>query len=424
MKNWLLACTLGAGAVLPVLAQAEQAQSLEGAISASNLSLADSKLLAEEVKARKPLMELLNHMGGASAMDELGLDISGFYEGSYTYSFSNPPGDAITGRVFDVQHDEYLTNQIDVAVSRTLEATDNPVLGYKNKLNVGFRMEWIYGYDARFIHSNGLFDHHNDDTSRNEEFDLNQAYVQVGLPIGNGLLLTAGKFVTPIGMETINPTTNALYSHSYLFGYAIPFTHTGVTAKYNITDTFSVTAGVVRGWEQSLEDNNDAVSALFSVGYQVNDKVNFILNGITGPEQDDNNGRYRTLLDVILTYAVSDQLSLGFNADWAYDNSNAPGGDDSQWYGAAVYASYKLNDNWTLNARGEWFNDKDSVRGLGTNVYEATIGLAIKPFPGNSLGSNLVFRPEFRYDYAQEGIFDGGGDHHQCTAAADIIFTF
>ena len=57
-------------------------------------------------------------------------------------------------------------------------------------------------------------------------------------------------------------------------------------------------------------------------------------------------------------------------------------------------------------------------------VYEGTIGLAIKPMPHDNLGSNLVLRPELRYDYSDQGIFDGGTDNYQVTAAIDAIFTF
>jgi hypothetical protein len=422
MKKRLLACSLGASLIVPTVARAQQAAD---PVAAAALSAAPKPLfLAEEDAGRKPLMSAIDRTGGGEMMRNLGVDISGHYEGSYTWSFDNPPDDVIAGRVFDVQHDEYLTNQIDVAIQRTIEATNDAKLGYKDKYNVGFKFEALWGYDARFIHANGLFDHYNDDNSRNEEWDIVQAYAQVGMPIGNGLLVTLGKFVTPIGYETINPTTNPLFSHSYLFGFAIPFTHTGVTAKYNFTEELSVTGGVVRGWDQALEDNNDAVSFLFSAGYMVSDKINLTLNGITGPEQTDNNGRYRTVLDLIATYAFSDQLTLALNADYGVDASASAGGENGQWYGVAAYGQYKCNDQFAVNLRGEWFNDKDDVRGIGTNIYEATLGVAIKPFPNNNLGSNLVIRPEVRYDYAQEAFFDGGTDHGQFTAGADVLFTF
>jgi hypothetical protein len=387
--------------------------------------------MQEEQKMRRPLMSAIDRTGGGTMMDDIGLDISGHIELGYTFGFNNPPGDALTGRVFDNQHDELLLNQVDVTVARTLQPTDDAVVGYKDKFNVGFKMEWIYGYDARFIHSNGLFDHYNDDTSRNEEFDLNQAYVEFGIPVGNGLLVTVGKFVTPLGFEVINPTQNPLYSHSYLFGFAIPFTHSGVNVKYNFSDSFYAMAGVNRGWEQSLEDNNDdAVSFLGSVGYTYtptsgsSQPINFILSATTGPEQAGVQGNWRTVVDLIVSTKLADQLTVALNADYGIEDDAAVGGEQGQWYGVAAYAKYDLSPMFAINARGEWFNDKDGARGLGTNVYEATLGVSIKPFPDNEIGSNLVIRPEVRYDYAQEALFDGGTDHDQLTVGVDAIFTF
>jgi hypothetical protein len=389
--------------------------------------------MQETDKGRKPMMAAADRTGFGQMLDDIGIDISGHAEVSYSYNFRRPEGDVNVGHVFDDQHDEFYLNQIDVTVARSLTADDNAVSGYSDKVNVGFKMEWIYGQDARLIHSNGLFDHYVDDEARNEEFDLNQAYVEVGVPVGNGLLFTAGKFVTPIGYELINPTLNPLYSHSYLFGFAIPFTHTGVLAKYSFDENFSLTGGVVRGWEQSLEDNNQDPSYLVSAAYNWapgsgGEPINFIVTGITGPEQTDDVDSWRTLIDVIVSTKVSDQLTLGLNGDWGYEeeaeltDEGVATGKQAQWYGVAAYAKYDVSDMFAINARGEWFNDKDNSRGLGTNVYEATVGVTIKPFANHEIGSNLVFRPEIRYDYAQEGIFDGQND--QITVAADVIFTF
>jgi hypothetical protein len=389
--------------------------------------------MQETEKARKPLMSAADRTGAGKMLDDWGIDISGHAEVSYTWNFREPENDINVGRVFDDQHDEFYLNQIDITVARTLTADDNEITGYANRFNVGGKMEWMYGQDARIIHSNGLFDWYVDNGARNEEFDLTQAYLEFGVPVGNGLLVTVGKFVTPIGIEVINPTQNALYSHSYLFGFAIPFTHTGVTAKYSFSENLYVTGGIVRGWEQSLEDNNDDPSYLVSAGYTwtpgSGKPINFIVSAITGPEQTDTNGNWRTLIDLIATTKISDQLTVGLNADWAYEedaafnNEGVATGQQAQWYGVAAYASYVISDMFTVNGRAEWFNDKDNCRGLGTNVYEATIGVSIKPWANHEIGSNLVIRPEFRYDYAEEGIFDNG-QNDQCTVAADVIFTF
>ncbi len=42
--------------------------------------------------------------------------------------------------------------------------------------------------------------------------------------------IDAGKFVTPIGAEVIESQDNWNYTRSTLFGYAIPFYHTGLRA--------------------------------------------------------------------------------------------------------------------------------------------------------------------------------------------------
>ena len=54
--------------------------------------------------------------------------------------------------------------------------------------------------------------------------------------------------MTPFGCEVIAAEGNPLYSHSYLFGYAIPFTHTGVKFNYVWNSQWSTYFAVVNGW--------------------------------------------------------------------------------------------------------------------------------------------------------------------------------
>ena len=74
-----------------------------------------------------------------------------------------------------------------------------------------------------------------------------------------------------------------------------------------------------------------------------------------------------------------------------------------QWYGVAGYADWSLNKYLTPNLRLEYYGDsKGFTFGTGRleNVYEATLNVAIKPLPDDNIGSNLVVRPETRYDYS------------------------
>ena len=405
-------------------------------LAASDLSLRPVYLDDATPAARMPLMALLDHAGLAKGLDEAKINIGGGIAGSYTYSFSNPPGDFITGRVFDVENDGILLNQIELFVERTV---DDAIT--KKQFDIGGRMEWRFGGDSRFIHSNGLFDYQGFHEGPQNQFDLTQAYVDVAIPVGNGLKVRVGKFITPIGYEVIEPWGNPLYSHSYLFGYAIPFTHTGVMGYYTINDSWSVSGGITRGWDQSLEDNNSAIDFLGTVTYKFGkDSDPFSAMGgkesaltvalSEGPQEPGDSGNYRTLIDLILTTKVGDNLTLALNADYAYEpNSIATANrDNAQWFGAAAYAAYTISPMFTVNCRAEYFNDDDGARLTGAvggaGVFEATLGLAVTPFPNDAYGKNLVVRPEIRYDYASKNFFDAGTDRYQFTAAIDAYYKF
>ena len=177
--------------------------------------------------------------------DKVGLDVAGtgftiggWVEGSWTYNFDTPAGGINVGRSFaDFEDQDPTLNQIVLFVDRAVDT---------KKFDIGGRVEFMWGADARGIHSNGLFDHYGFNDGPNNQFDLTQAYVDLSL--GGGLKIRAGKFVTTVGYEYINPNQNALFSRSFLFNFAIPFTHTGVLAFYDVNDKFQVYGGITRGW--------------------------------------------------------------------------------------------------------------------------------------------------------------------------------
>ncbi|HZZ45032.1 MAG TPA: outer membrane beta-barrel protein [Tepidisphaeraceae bacterium] len=367
----------------------------------------------------KPLMSLLDSAGIGQPLDNAGISIYGFAEGSYTYNARGPVGNTNVGRVFDVDNENPQLNQLDLTIQRTVDPT-------KKSPDIGFTVEAIYGSDGRFIHSNGLDFYGPGDAVRGAQMDpenqvdLVQAYVDVALV--QNVMLRAGEFATHMGYETINPTTNPLFSHSYLFGYAIPFKHTGAEVYWNATDKLTIMVGVTRGWEESLKDDNRVLDYVGQAKYVFSDKLTGYLNFTAGPEKATNNDDTRVVLDAILQYAVTDKFSVAANADYGWEEDDQPGNNTGEWYGLAMYAGYKINDPLTLNIRGEWFNDQDGARGLGTTVYEGTAGVTVTPFPSDATMSNLKLRPEIRYDYAEDPIFDN--QNSQLSLAMDVIFSY
>lgn len=395
----------------------------EGPSSADQLTLSQP-VMAQTEPTLTPLMAGLDAVGLAKPLQDARINIGGYISGSTTFYADRAATKFQPGRSFDSEDQDLTLNQVGVFVERTVEVTSD-------KFDIGARVEWIYGGDARFIHSTGTFDHYGPGNGPEQQFDPVQSYVDIAVPVGNGLRIRTGKFITPAGVEVINPTNNALYSRGLLFNYLLPFTHTGVVANYVLNESWTFELGVVRGWDDSLEDkNNNGVTILSTIGYTFADKKSSLAVVIlSGPEFADDNSSTRSLLDVVFTHKYSDELTFKVQADglWETDKDGQAGlsNDYAIAAGLGGWASYKFSDYVTVNGRLEYLYDGQGIRfspGTGNNVYSATLGLTVTPLPTNSIGSNLKIRPEMRYDYAAEDAF--GGNNHQLSASIEAYFTF
>ena len=374
---------------------------------------------------RRPLMQLLDRAGVAGPLDDARIRIFGHVEAGYTFNPDDPAQDLNLGRVFDVEANQAVFNQLDLAFERTVNLS-------KTEWDVGGRVELLYGGDARFIHSNGMFDNEDFFDGPENQFDVPQLYADVNVPVGNGLRVRAGKFLF---FKQIDPNASVFYSHSYTFGGALPFTLTGITGYYELNKEWAFEAGISRGWGQSLEDNNGTIDYLGRIRYSPNDRTSFAVLFITGPEMDGDNGAFRTAVDFVGSHRVTDKLTCMF--DLVYGRQNNPQAallpsvttpqDAADWYGAAGYLVYRVDDRFSVAGRVEWFRDDEgfaSVLAVPQDIYEATLGVTITPMPNSEIGRNLKIRPEIRYDWSSEKFFDGLTSDNQFTAAVDVIFNF
>jgi hypothetical protein len=423
---------------------------------------ADDAAAAAAPAPAAPLMGLLEKAGVGKPMEDMGLNIYGWIESGYTYNhrhFSPTPATAgqpeiIPGPFNHEAGNHYMLNQVDLRFERLVDS---------KKFDVGGLIEVLYGTDASLTHSAGLpfggtdpssdtggdtgpVDKVNDKWQANYGFDIPQAYVDVNIPIGNGLKIRTGRFVTLLGYETIDPRGNPFYSHSFLFS-ALPFTQTGVLGIYQINDQWSVTGGVTRGWDMSLEDTNSAVDGLGQVAWTPNKQWSVYLNWSVGPQNFQDSSHYRTVVDPIVTWQVTDALKLAAEGLYLYDgglNAAATGSTHSYGdiWGGALYASYTLNEYFTLNGRAEKAHIYDAGYGgyapvyptavnllPARNAYEITVGLTIVPMPKDPIFKNLSVRPEVRYDFydgTAYKFYPAGNDvyKNQLTFGADVIFTF
>ena len=111
---------------------------------------------------------------------------------------------------------------------------------------------------------------------------LMQGYVSLLLPVGAGLSVDAGKFVTHMGFETISAKDNYNYSRSYLFAWAIPYYHIGLWLIRPL-EQLTIGANVSNGWNADVNANSKTFGA--TVAYRPGPAVTLTANWIGGPEQ-------------------------------------------------------------------------------------------------------------------------------------------
>jgi hypothetical protein len=366
-----------------------------------------------------------------------GITLSGYVDTSYTEQFAGRGTGSGAGqaalRQFDTQNDNFNINAVKIALEKALPD--------KNEWAAGFRIDTIYGADARYLGDAG-FQSPSPVTGQGTPAAVNgsglaleQALVKFRIPVGNGLDIYAGKFVTFLGYEVIESPANPNFSRGLLFTNAIPLTHTGVYADYKFNDTFEAKFGVVDGWNNSQSyavPNSDYSFGGKSITGQLNinapgKNANITQSFIYTP-QDSGPGEatgavagdggvfvYDIWGNWTPTFDKNGNTTLGFNIDY--------GDNGKSWYGLALYAQYKLTKVISLCARGEYLHGDASLDpkfgapGITSDDFSETLTASF------AVWDNLLTRVEYRFDdLSNPGT--GGGSTVQNEISLEAVYSF
>ena len=359
----------------------------------------------ESGEAGNGVMDLTNRVEALEG-DLLGLNgfqFGGLVYGSYNYNFNSPDSGSNNMRIFDQNHNDFTMDLLQLEVSKETES------------GVGFHAVLDYGETAGLIQSDW-----GGDLAHN--FEVQQAYMTYTFGIGNGVEMKFGKFATLLGGEVIESPYNPNVSRSFMFGYAIPFTHTGVLFSTALHDNISLTAGVVNGWD-NVRDNNNGKTFLGSLGLELGDLA-WTFNGVFGAEDDDSGSSKTGVFDTVLTYSPMDNVDLLANFDYG-TASEQVGGDDADWTGLSgiVTLGGGLLDeslaDWSFALRGEWFSDPDGYRtGIEQDLREVTGTFKWQ------MTENLQARLEFRHDWSNKDVFDDGSGYSDDQDSMIVEFAY
>ncbi|MBZ0115750.1 MAG: porin [Sandaracinaceae bacterium] len=229
---------------------------------------------------------------------------------------------------------------------------------------------------------------------------LQQANVGYRIPIGSGLNVQAGLFLSPIGAEAMAVKDNWFYSRSNLF-YGYPFYHTGIRVSYPITPELSVIAWGINGWNTVL-DNNEEKSVILQATYSLSGLLSSSLLYVFGVERPAGapEGRaWRHLWDLNATLTPIPWLGLQGQITGGFE-PNAFG--TSGFFAGALAARVQPISWIAIAVRGDVFYEHVATNTLGTAspifwpvewVSSVTGTVELRPH------EHFLLRLEYRHDH-------------------------
>ena len=434
----------------------------------ASLSLADS---APEASAQDTKKMVQNNFVETA---QKGIKLSGYVDAGYSYNFTGQNNHSMVSTRYatdTAQRGDFNLYAVKLALEKAMTS--------ENKAQAGFRTDVMIGEDASYFINRTPNAGYNTNNNSNSLF-LEQAYVAIRAPVGNGWDFKVGKFVSTMGYEVIERPANMNTTYGILFN-VMPLYYTGVLSSYRFDDYLDGKLGVVNG---SNSDNNttlnpnagDGVALLaslnvtapsgnanwsnnfqYSSGYDNNTSTGSTNSSLTSSSQPAraNNGDISAYMLLYNSWGnwspkfAEDKLLLAFNAVFG----NLSGSAESQtsninthWYGAGAYAKYQFNDWFSLSSRGEYLgSNNDAVIGYvgastttntpeannptrhvtGVNLWEYTLTA------GFNVIDNLLIRAEYRLDWGsnlyqvQNGAAQPEGQNGPAHyAGAEVVYSF
>ena len=370
----------------------------------------------------------------------------GWIEDTFTGNANGTPAGLSNFSVFpDRLANQWQGNQNYLVVENPIEPDD--------MVNLGFRVDTLFGNDWQFTKSYGMFDR----AFTNNQFaglDLPQIYGEVHLPIltPGGLDIMGGRFYSPAGFAGVPAISRPFITVPYTMNFT-PFTFFGALGTLHLTDRINVYGGTINGFDRWIDESYKWGFLGFTSWKSRDEKTNVVLIGATAPDQlprfaPANSpivptattppsaalaGRinpyyassYREYISLVVTHQWTDKLEGVVQTDHIWDPkiigfslNGAP--SSVAYHGLVHWLLYTINDKWSTGWRAEVFWDPyGAATGSRSTFYETSFVLTEKPKPW------LWIRGEARYDWSQfTHPFSDGTRSSQLTLMIATIILF
>ncbi|UQA55590.1 outer membrane beta-barrel protein [Polyangium aurulentum] len=337
--------------------------------------------------------------------------LAGYVEANYSYNFNRPSNGLTHFRGFDNRHDSFTIS------NAVLDGTfDYGSLSGRLALQIGHTPRTYYLAEPSSPGAAGT-----GGTDASYWQLIQQAYAGWKAPVGRGILLQLGVFLSPIGIEGMAIKDNWSWSRSDLF-FGLPFYHTALRASYEITDRLAVSALVTNGWN-SVVDNNAYKSVAAQITYKIPDRLSasvLYFGGVERPRDAPEGAPWRHLFDAWVQVDATRVFSVAMQANAGFELNRF---GTSSWEALALYARLRPRDWLYIAGRFDRFWEQVPSNAAGTAapifwpaawVSSVTATLDVRPH------DNVSVRAEYRHDHADSAMFFRGDVQGDGSAAPFI----
>ncbi len=298
--------------------------------------------------------------------------------------------------------------------------------------SAGYKAELLFGPDATAYNaSNG--------SDGDSDVGVKQAYVELRVPVGNGLDIKFGTFDTIIGYEYANNNANPNYTRSWAWSVE-PTQHTGAIASYAFNDTISATAGMANTLSSGINEraqptkSEDSKTVLGSLAITAPESAGFLqgatlyggaIYGFNGGSSSNGSAYEDTQSNYYVGATMPtpvEGLSVGLAYDYVKQNGGGNTSGDSFQNVFGLYGSFQATEKFSMHLRGEYaYGEVISLTNAGdaADIYSATLTFQY------DLWANVLSRLEVRYDDVQDGAnWFGTKDDEQWLIALNVIYNF
>jgi hypothetical protein len=330
----------------------------------------------------------------AAAEPDAGISVgpfsfSGYAEVFYQWNFNNPDNGLTANRGFDTRHNSFTLANVALGTS-----WDTGGFVGALALQIGHTPSTYYSAEPALPGGGGS------NASGAELWKyLQQANLGYRIPVGRGLLVSAGLFLSPIGPETIAIKDSWNWSRSTLF-YILPYYHTGIRVSYALTDSFSLTLAGYNGWNSVVDNNAEKSVSLQASWARPRWSASLLYFGGVEANPGETGRAWRHLFDGYAQWQATEWFAVLLHIDGGLE-PRASG--LFAWGAGALSVRARLHSMVFVSARADVFAHV-GMRDMTQPAWVAsgTATLEVRPLP------NLSARFEFRHDHASQDHYFGG----------------